>query len=93
MVQNTRETKSPGGVRPLSLPEPVEVKTDEQAWPVAIRVRQRWVAATVEDRWRIDDEWWREDPTTRLYFKLRLASGRLINIYNDALYSWYYQTA
>jgi hypothetical protein len=39
--------------------------------------------ASLQDRWRIDDEWWRETPIARAYYQLQLASGRVVTVYRD----------
>jgi hypothetical protein len=35
----------------------------------------------VQDRWRIDDEWWRETPVSRMYYELRLDGERVVTAY------------
>jgi hypothetical protein len=35
----------------------------------------------VLERWRIDDEWWREQPISRLYYRLLLEDGRTVDVY------------
>lgn len=90
MVKDTRASKGPGGVRPLGLPRPIEVRADQRGWPVAVRLGRRWVPVTVEDRWRVDEEWWREEPVSRGYYRLVLEEGRTIAVYCDVLSaSWY----
>ncbi len=37
----------------------------------------------VQETWRIDDEWWRQRPVSRLYFSLALADGRTVTVYRD----------
>lgn len=37
----------------------------------------------VQDRWRIDDEWWREAALSRLYYELRLEGERVVTVYRD----------
>ena len=75
-------------LRPLNEPAPIEVWTDADGNPVAVR-RRGWPAprkvARVQDRWRIDDEWWRERPISRLYHALLLADGTLLTAYRDLL--------
>ncbi len=94
MVQNTRTSPGAGGIRPLGLPQPVEVRTDRQGHPIAIRLNRHWVPVSVGDRWRIDDEWWREDPTIRLYFTFQSVNGALTMVYNDVTTQrWFYQRA
>jgi hypothetical protein len=33
--------------------------------------------------WRIDDEWWRTRPVSRLYYSLLLEDGRTVTVYRD----------
>jgi hypothetical protein len=57
---------------------------------VAVRLGRRWVPVTVEDRWKIDEEWWREEPILRTYFLLE-GSISLV-VFKDLLSSkWSYQ--
>jgi hypothetical protein len=37
----------------------------------------------VQDRWRIDDEWWREAPLSRMYYQLQLDGERVVTVYED----------
>jgi hypothetical protein len=47
--------------------------------------------AQVQDIWRIDDEWWREE-VSRLYYRLRLEDERRVTIYNDLIsLDWHQQ--
>ncbi|MEE8158854.1 MAG: hypothetical protein V3T78_05745 [Dehalococcoidia bacterium] len=46
----------------------------------------------IEDRWRIDDEWWREGPISRTYFDCVLGDGRHVTLVKDLITnSWYRQ--
>jgi len=58
-----------------------------------VRVREgRAGVERVEDRWRIDDEWWREEPVCRLYYKLLLEGGGHITVFRDLTGDrWYEQ--
>jgi hypothetical protein len=48
---------------------------------------------SVEDRWRIDDEWWREQPISRMYFECTLEDGRQLTVFQDLLTGgWYRQS-
>jgi hypothetical protein len=50
--------------------------------------------AAVQDGWRIDDEWWRERPIARLYYRLLLDNGQPLTVYHDLYTStWYEQRA
>lgn len=46
----------------------------------------------VQDRWRIDDEWWREHPISRLYYTVVLEDDTLLTLYHDLLAdAWFEQ--
>jgi hypothetical protein len=48
--------------------------------------------ARVQDRWRIDDEWWRAHPISRLYHTVLLSDGSLLTIYHDLIADrWFLQ--
>jgi hypothetical protein len=78
--------------QPLKQPRPVAVQADESGEPVAVMLGGRRLAVErVEDVWRIDDEWWREE-VSRLYYRLLLEDGRAVTIYRDiASHNWFKQ--
>ena len=43
---------------------------------------RRLAVEQVEDVWRIDDEWWREE-VSRLYYRLLLEDGRPLVVFRD----------
>ena len=93
MVKDTGETLRAGAGKPVNTPEPADVAEDAAGLPVSVRLTQRQKVAAIEDRWRIDDEWWRRDQVSRVYYALLLASGRRIVIYQDLIAGgWYRQT-
>ncbi len=47
----------------------------------------------VQDTWRIDDEWWRERPVSRLYFSVALEDGRVTVFYADLLLGRWHRQA
>jgi len=47
---------------------------------------------SVLEKWRIDDEWWREQPVSRVYWRLFLENGCAVDVYHDvARGRWYKQ--
>jgi hypothetical protein len=49
--------------------------------------------ASIEDRWRIDDEWWRTEEVSRMYYTVVLKNGMRMVIYKDLIRNlWYRQT-
>ena len=47
------------------------------------RVARKQAVKSIEDRWRIDDEWWRGAPVSRLYYAVLFHSGQRLVIYKD----------
>jgi hypothetical protein len=65
----------------------------EEGRPVAVWERNaRLAVASVEDCWRVEDEWWREMGVSRTYFEVLLEDGRRLTLFFDrAGRSWYRQ--
>ncbi len=71
-------------LKPLGRPLAVTVRTDAHGGPTHVRLPGK-TARTVEavrERWRIDDEWWRE-PISREYLTVVLDDGRMLTLYHD----------
>ena|SRR5579884_303049 len=84
-------------LRPLNAPRPIRVQLDAAGRIAAVwrpgRLTPRSVAH-VQDRWRIDDEWWREHAVSRAYFQLLLDDGTILTVYHDLLGdAWFEQRA
>jgi len=92
VVAHPRATARAHRLRPLNQAKPIEVEADEsgEPWGVVLE-RERLVVAAVQDRWRIDDEWWREQPVSRLYFSVLLGGGRTLTIYRDLVTGRWFQ--
>ena len=71
------------GLSPLKEPRPLTVATGDAAEPIAVVLSgQRLAVEWIEDMWRIDDEWWREE-VSRLYYRLLLEDGRPLIVFHD----------
>ena len=77
---------------PVNKPKPIAVETDKENRPIGVRMGQ-WVRVmSIQDRWRIDDEWWRAI-LSRVYYRVLLQSGRELTIYYDLINAkWYEQS-
>ncbi|MFH1646569.1 MAG: hypothetical protein ABID71_02605 [Chloroflexota bacterium] len=93
MVEDTGKTLRADAYRPVNAPEPVRVEEDASGLPAAVRTPRRQTVAAIEERWRLDDEWWRAGPVARLYYTVRLASGERLLLYKDLVNGgWYRQS-
>ena len=71
-------------LRALAGPRELRVDTGERGQPVRVLFESVMRNVTsVQDRWRIDDEWWRETPLSRMYYQLQLEGDRVITVYQD----------
>jgi protein ImuB len=73
-------------LRPLAGPRLLRVEVGERGQPriIAYEGAPRVVIA-IQDRWRIDDEWWRETPLSRTYYRLQLEGDRVVTVYQDLI--------
>ena len=93
MVEDTGAKVRPSASRPLNQPRPVKVIEGHEGWPQQVYFSGAMSAvASIEDRWRIDDEWWREKPISRMYFDCVLEEGQRVAVFQDLMEGkWYRQ--
>ena len=80
-------------LKPLSKPVALTVRTDEHGELTYVRLPGKTArrVEAVRDRWRIDDEWWRER-ISREYRAVVLDDGRVLTLYHDLTDGlWYAQ--
>lgn len=94
MVPDSGATTRPDRLRPLSLPRPLRIAPRPgDGWPAILIERdRRRPVAHVQDRWRIDDEWWR-DPISRHYYRVVLDDGAVRTLYHDTIADRWYEQA
>lgn len=92
MVENTGKTVRAGALKPVNQPEPERVEENTTGLPVTLVTKRRQQIIAIDDRWRIDDEWWRSEPISRMYYVVRLVSGQKLVLYKDLISGgWYRQ--
>ena len=89
LIVRTAESseRTPG----ISLPD----RTSEFfANPISLRLHGRWFEVeSVEDIWRIDDEWWREEAVSRMYYRCAVDGGMSVTVFHDLINGrWYRQS-
>ena len=94
MVENSGKTLCADvRLRRVNMPEPVKVEESAMGVPVAVRTPRKQIVTAVDDCWRIDDEWWRNEPVSRLYYAVRFVSGQRLVIYRDLINGQWYKQA
>ena len=93
MVKDTRAAARASVIRALNRPIPLGVEVDSSGLPKTLKLHNRWVTVElIEDRWRIDDEWWREQPVSRTYHQCIVDHGLVVTVFHDLVTGlWYLQ--
>ena len=106
MVQNSRETPGAGALRPLNLPVPITVEEDACQQPLTLSKpspkrgrrlkaasleKPRLKVVSIDNMWKIDEEWWREKPIVRMYYQVTTEDGRRITLFRDLTTGEWYQ--
>ena len=85
-MRSTSPLSTRGGSRrlvALNTPTPIQVRTDATDTPLEVQLGHHRVRVTeIQERWRIDDEWWRT-PICRIYHRVVLNDGRILTVYRD----------
>ena len=93
MVKDSGKTLRADTYRPVNAPEPIEVEEGPSACPQAVKTPRRQTVAAIDNVWRIDDEWWRRELVSRLYYEVLLTTGQRLVLYKDiARDCWYRQS-
>ena len=89
MVQDAAKISKPVIFKPLNAPVPISVNENQSGRPLTVAGQK---VASIEDSWRIDDEWWRQARIERMYWSVTLESGRGMTIFRDGVEKkWYKQ--
>jgi len=93
MDPDTKRAMGTNVNKPLNMPEALFVEEDPAGSPIAVKLKRRHIIVAIEDFWRIDDEWWRTMPVSRMYYAVILESGRRMMLCKDLIDNhWYQQT-
>jgi hypothetical protein len=83
MVADTGKTPRPSTFKPVNAPEALRIEENPAGHPVALIAKTRQAVVAIESIWRLDDEWWRARPLSRMYFAVMLTSGQGLVIFKD----------
>jgi hypothetical protein len=95
MVSNSGATSGSKPIRPVNPPIAVEVRENARKSPVAVQIKKRWRrVVSIAEVWSIDEEWWRERPIVRMYYRVNLENTSQITVFRDMVdRAWYRQNA
>ena len=78
----------------LHSPRPLDVDTEANGVPAGLYLpHHRCAVESVLETWRIDDEWWREQPVSRVYWRLLLENGCAVDVDRDVARGRWYNPA
>lgn len=81
----------PRRLRALHRPSPIEVELANGVL-AAVHLGRRVTVEETLEVWRIDDEWWRDQPIAREYQRVLLKDGRTVDVFRDlATGRWFRQ--
>ena len=84
MVPHSGTALGAHGLRPLGLPAAIVVVLGEDDVPSSVLLSGRRHAVTaLEERWRVQDGWWREEALARSYVRVRLDDERVCTLFHD----------
>lgn len=76
---------------PVNMPKEIAVIDNGLGEPNSIVCqRGRLSVARVQNRWRIDDEWWQSE-ISRMYYELLLSDGSVLTVFQDLVSGKWYQ--
>ena len=92
-VPNTGAAFGAGGhdkqasrLQPLNRPRQIKVEAEGDGIPLVVLFSGWRIAVeAVVETWRIDDEWWRDKAVSRMYWRVVLEDGRVVDVYRDLL--------
>jgi hypothetical protein len=94
MVAPSRAPLRTDRLRAVNEPQPVTVEFDAFGAPAAVGRFGGSAVGTIEsvnETWRIDDEWWRQT-ISRMYFETMLEGGKRIVLFHDLITgNWFMQ--
>jgi hypothetical protein len=74
----------PRRIRRLKSPNAVEVEADEDGVPRRVRFGGAWRDVRLARRpWRIDQYWWRDEPVSRIYYRVVPQDRPPLTIYRN----------
>ncbi len=93
MVENTGKTLRADTYKAVNTPQALAVEEDAAGFPTAVIIKRRIPVMSIEDTWRLDDEWWRAEPVSRVYYNVLLANGQRLVFYKDMTTGGWYEQA
>jgi hypothetical protein len=89
MDQYPAKIFKPVAFKPINAPVPISVRESPSGRPLYVNGHK---VDSIEDSWRIDDEWWRPARIERMYWSVILESGQVMTIFRDGVdKKWYKQ--
>lgn len=66
-------------------------KSVRQQPQIPSQAEPRLKVVSIDNMWKIDEEWWREKPIVRMYYQVTTEDGRRITLFRDLTTGEWYQ--
>ena len=83
MFTDTRGALRLSSIRPLKVPQPIEIKKTCEGKPNILVLNTPMKVISIEDTWKVYTRWWRTVPIDREYFDCLLETGQRIILFKD----------
>ena len=76
-------------------PMPIAVEEDDNQQPLVLNlIGDKLAVISVDDRWEDEEDWWKDDPVVRMYYRVSTEDGRKVTIFRNVVHGgWYWQQA
>ena len=65
---------------------PVTVQEDEEHGPLAVTLEGTLLEiVSVDERWEDVEDWWKDNPVTKMYYQVTLGSGHQVTVFKNVV--------
>ena len=70
---------------------PIHVQEDDEFRPVLVLEGRSQTVASVDDRCEVEEDWWKDNPVVRMYYRVTLEDGRQLPIFRNMVHGGWYR--
>ena len=87
MARKSRRTTS----QTTAVPMPIQVQEDVDLRPLALVLDGQTIRIeSIDDRCEVEEDWWKDNPVVRMYYRVTLEDGRQLPIFRNMVHGGWY---